>query len=96
MGTEFSLKLYTFEEPCDSEISDLIQSVTSDQVDADRNIYFVQYGYNPNNLEPVNCAIDHDSIDWSAYDLTGGFGTYAEISYDENSFHGINFYKADN
>ena len=28
--------------------------------------------------------------------MTGGFGSYAEISYDEISIHGINFYKADN
>ena len=28
--------------------------------------------------------------------MTGGFGTYAEMSYDANSYNGINFFKADN
>ena len=65
-------------------------------VNADKNVYFIQFGMNQHGRATVGCAIDHSSIDWFAYDLTGGFGTYAEKSYDANSFNGINFFKADN
>ena len=72
--------------------------MTSELVDKERNIYFIQYGMNPNSLAPAAdfCSIDHSSIDWSSIDVTGSLGTYVEISYDINSFHGVNFYKDDN
>ena len=75
-----------------------MEAMTSELVNKERNIYFIQYGINPNGLTPSagNCSIDHSSIDWSSIDVTGGFGTHAEISYDKDSFHGVRFYKADN
>ena len=68
----------------------------TEHVNVEKNIYFIQFGINPKGRTPVGCAIDHSSIDWTAYDLTGGFGTYAEKSYDARSYNGINYYKADN
>ena len=67
-------------------------------INSERNIYFFQIGINPHNFNPApgNCKIDHAGIDWNTVDLTGGFGTYAEISYHEKGFQGVNFYKADN
>ena len=72
--------------------------MTSELVDQERNIYFIQYGVNPTSLTPAadGCSIDHSSIDWSTVDVTGGFGTDVEISYDSYSFHGVKFYKNDN
>ena len=70
--------------------------MTNELINTDKNIYFVQFGINQDGRTPVGCSIDHSSIDWSAYDLTGGFGSYAEKSVDANSYNGVNFYKADN
>ena len=71
--------------------------MTSELVNADKNIYFVQLGINQRGLPPLGCAIDHDVIDWDAYDLTGGFGEgHITLSYDDNSYFGVNFFKADN
>ena len=83
-------------EPCESDSIGLGPSVTSELVNAGKNIYFVQIGINPNGLTPVGCAIDHSSIDWDTLDLTGGFGDDLGISYNADSFFGVNFYKADN
>ena len=97
MGTDFRFNVNGYNGLCTSDSEGVAAAVTSQQVDADKNIYFIQLGINPHNRTPVGCAIDHSSIDWTAYDLTGGFGTYAEISYDANSFNGINYFKtADN
>ena len=65
-------------------------------VDEDKNIWFVLFGANPLALVPAGCAIDHTSIDWDTYDLTGGFGDSTTISYNADSFFGVNFFKADN
>ena len=87
---------YDADGHCSSYGNDVAALVTNNQVNTVKNIYFIQLGLNLEGVTPVGCSIDHSSIDWSAYDLTGGFGSYAEKSYDANSYNGVNFYKADN
>ena len=72
--------------------------MSGELVHAGKNIYFVQYGINQNNLTPATggCAIDHESIDWDDYDLTGGIGVVVGLVYNDDSFFGVNFFKADN
>ena len=71
---------------------------TNDLINADKNVWFIQFGLNPDNLEPIDsvnskCAIDHTFFETE--DLSGGFGTRTEISVDPDSFFGVNFYRPD-
>ena len=78
---------------------DFEAALKSDLVNPERNIYFVQFGSNPHNLSPGpgDCAIDHSGIDWGgSVDVYGGFGIKVELDYDDDSFFGVNFFKADN
>ena len=101
MGTDFYCKTGTSKfgrSECESEYANFVAAMKSELVNAEKNIYFLQIGINPLDLAPAagSCAIDHSTIDWSTIDLTGGFGSYAELSYDDDGYYGINFYKADN